>query len=42
MVKIGGLLLALSGVVLPYDNAIEYAFGGVLIFIGSMIVLNEK
>jgi hypothetical protein len=42
MIKCGGFLLALSGVALPYDNAIEYAIGGVLIFVGSMIVLNGR
>ena len=42
MIKYGGLLLALSGIALPYDNAIEYALGGVLIFIGSIIVLNGR
>ena len=42
MIKYGGLLLALAGVALPYDNAIEYALGGVLIFVGSMMVLNER
>jgi hypothetical protein len=42
MIKCGGLLLAISGVVLPYDNVIEYALGGVLIFVGSMIVLNGR
>lgn len=42
MIKYGGFLLALSGVAMPYDNAIEYALGGVLIFVGSMIVFNGR
>lgn len=42
MIKCVGLLLALAGVALPYDNAIEYALGGVLIFVGSMMALNGR
>jgi len=42
MLKYGGLLLALSGVFMPYENAFQYAIGGVFIFVGTMIFLNTK
>ncbi len=42
MFKYGGLLLALSGAFMPYENAFQYAIGGVLIFVGTMIFLNTK
>lgn len=42
MLKCGGLLLALSGAVMPYENALQYAIGGVLIFVGMMVFLNTK
>jgi hypothetical protein len=42
MLKFGGLLLALSGAVMPYENAFQYAVGGVMIFVGTIIFLNTK
>lgn len=42
MVKYSGLLLALSGSFMLYENAFQYAVGGVLIFVGTMIFLNTK
>lgn len=42
MIKCGGLLLALSGAIMAYENAFQYAIGGVLIFVGTMIFLNTK
>lgn len=42
MIKCGGLLLALSGAVMPWSDRIQYAIGGVLIFVGTMIFLNAK
>ena len=42
MIKYGGLLLALSGVVMPWRDNFQYAIGGVLIFVGMMIFLNAK
>ena len=42
MIKFGGILLALSGAIMPYENAFQYAIGGVLIFVGTMIFLNTK
>ncbi len=42
MVKLGGLLIALSGTFMPYENTFQYAIGGVLIFVGTMIFLNVR
>lgn len=42
MIKYGGLLLALSGAFMPYENNFQYAIGGVIIFVGTMIFLNTK
>jgi len=42
MIKFGGILLALSGVIMPYENTFQYAIGGVMIFVGTMIFLNAK
>lgn len=42
MIKYGGLLLALPGAVMPWSDSIQYAIGGVLIFVGTMIFLNTK
>ena len=42
MIKYGGLLIAMAGIVMPYSNRVEYAFGGVLIFLGMMLFLNAK
>lgn len=38
----GKLLLALSGAFMPYETAFQYAIGGVMIFVGTMIFLNTK
>jgi len=38
MTKLGGLLIALAGTFMPWSNNIEYALGGVLIFIGVAIL----
>lgn len=42
MLKFGGILLAVAGAFMPYENAFQYAIGGVLIFVGTMIFLNAK
>lgn len=42
MIKLGGLLLALSGAFMLYENTFQYAIGGVMIFVGTMIFLNTK
>lgn len=42
MFKYAGLLLALSGAFMPCENTFQYALGGVMIFVGTMIFLNTK
>lgn len=42
MIKLGGILLAIAGAIMPYENAFQYAIGGILIFVGTMIFLNTK
>ena len=42
MLKLGGILLALSGAIMPYETSFQYAIGGVLIFVGTMIFLNTR